>query len=133
AFAAYMTVVGTAALNLPFVAAAVVGVVATAALALGFDVAVWGPPRRRQANALQMLLAAIGLAFIIRHTIQLIAGTNVRTVGVDVTSTFHLGDVTIGRTQFWVVVVGYTVLLLLGLMLRYTMLGKQLRALSDDP
>lgn len=132
-FGAYITIVGTGLLSLPFVVAALLGIAATALIALGFEGAIWGPLRRRQAKALQMILAAIGLAFVIRHTIQLVAGTNPRTVGVDVTSTVSAGGITIGTAQLGVLAAGYTVLVLLGLMLRYTMLGKQLRALSDDP
>jgi len=132
-FGAYITLLGTIGLGLPFLAAAALGVTATSALALGFEKAIWGPLRRRHAKALQMILAAIGLAFVIRNTIQLVAGTNPRGVGVDVTGSIALGGVRIGKTQLLVLVVGYAALVALGLMLRYTLLGKRLRALSDDP
>ena len=132
-FGAYIAVLGTIGLELPFLAALLLAVAATAALALGLERAMWGPLRRRHAKALQMILAAIGLAFVIRNTIQLVAGTNPRGVGVDVAGSFALGGVRIGRTQLLVLAVGYAALVALGLMLRYTLVGKQLRALSDDP
>jgi neutral amino acid transport system permease protein len=132
-FGAYMTLLGTIGLGLPFLVAVLIGVAATAAVALGFEKAIWGPLRRRKAKALQMILAAIGLAFVIRHSIQLVTGTNPRGLGVDVTGSIALAGIRIGKTQLLVLAVGYAVLLALGLMLRYTLLGKQLRALSDDP
>lgn len=79
-----------------------------------------------------MILTAIGLAFVLRHGIQLVAGTNPQTLGVDVVSTFTFGPIVIGQTQLLVLTVGYLVLAALGAMLRFTLLGKQLRALSDD-
>lgn len=131
-FAAYMAVVGTAALELPFAAAAVLAVLATALLSLGFEGVVWRPLRRRRAGALQLILAAIGLAFVLRYAIQFVAGTNPRSLGVDVTSTVKAAGVTIGVTQLIVLGVGYAGVVLLALMLRYTLLGKQLRALADN-
>lgn len=118
--------------GLPFWVAVVASVTITAAVTLGFEAVIWDPLRRRGAGTLQMILTAIGLAFILRHGIQLIAGTNPQTLGVDVVSTFQLGPITIGQTQAWVLGAGYLVLALLGAMLRFTLLGKQLRALSDD-
>ena len=38
----------------------------------------------------------------------------------------------IGRTQLIVIIVGFVVLVAVGLMLRSTLLGKQMRALSDN-
>ena len=43
----------------------------------------WGPMRARGAGMLQLLLMSIGLAFVIRYTIQFIWGTEVRTLDVD--------------------------------------------------
>jgi neutral amino acid transport system permease protein len=132
-FGAYMALLGTATLGAPFLLAAGIAVVATALLALSFEGAIWRPLRRRRAGHLQMILAAIGLAFVIRHTIQLVTGTNPRSLGVDVVGSIAVLGIRIGRTQLIVLAVGYAVLVALGLMLRYTMLGKQLRGLSDDP
>lgn len=118
--------------GLPFWLAVIIAVLATAALTVGFEAVIWDPLRRQRAGTLQMILTAIGLAFVIRHGIQLIAGTNPRTLGIDVTSTFTVGHLIVGRTQAYVLLVGYAILIALGLMLRFSILGKQLRALSDD-
>jgi neutral amino acid transport system permease protein len=81
---------------------------------------------------LQLLLMAIGLAFVIRNVIQFIAGTQPRTLDVDRTTAISFLDLTIGRTQLIVLVTGIVVLLLVALMLRYTSLGRQMRALADN-
>jgi branched-chain amino acid transport system permease protein len=132
-FAAYITLLFSTTLGLPIVAAMVVGTLATAALAAVSEFVLWRPMRGRGAGGFQLLLITIGLAFVIRNTIQLFAGSTPRTLNVNVTSALNLfGHVRIGRTQLIAVVVGLVALLLVGLLLRVTRTGKQMRALSDN-
>lgn len=92
----------------------------------------WRPMRAKGAGLLQLLIMTLGLAFVIRYAIQLFAGTQPRSLEVDVTSSTSFLGLTIGETQLVVVVVGFGVLLAVGAMLRFTSLGKQMRALSDN-
>jgi neutral amino acid transport system permease protein len=110
-----------------------VGTVATAALAAASELIIWRPMRGRGAGGFQLLLITIGLAFVIRNAIQFVAGSTPRTLNVDVTSALNLfGHVRIGRTQLAAVVVGLVALVLVGLLLRATRIGKQMRALADN-
>jgi neutral amino acid transport system permease protein len=70
---------------------------------------------------------------VLRNTIQLIAGTDVRQLGANVTASITFGGLHIGRTELWVLGLALAVLLALALLLRLTRLGKQIRALSDNP
>jgi neutral amino acid transport system permease protein len=88
--------------------------------------------RARRAGLLQLLLMSIGLAFIIRAFVQYVWGTEIRSLDVNVTETVSFLGLTIGRTELIVIAIGVVVLLGVGLMLRMTRLGKQMRALSDD-
>jgi neutral amino acid transport system permease protein len=129
---AYVTVPALAG-GLSFAPAAALGVLATGVAALALEVGVWSPLRRRGARMLQSLLTGIGIAFVIRYTIQLVAGPDVRTLHVDVSHSYSfLSGLRIGRTQLVVVVVGYAVLVCLACALKFTWTGKQLRALSDS-
>lgn len=123
---------GVAAAGLPFVVAAIGGVAAVGVAGLVLEFLVWSPLRQRGAKTLQTLLSGIGLAFVIRYAIQLSAGPEVRTLPVDVAKSVSFAGLTIGRTQFVVVIVGYSTLLLLALALKFSWVGKQLRALSDS-
>jgi neutral amino acid transport system permease protein len=77
---------------------------------------------------------ALGLAFVLRNTIQIIAGTDVRQIGANVTASITFGGgLHIGRTELWVLIVALAALVTLALLLRETRLGKQIRALSDNP
>jgi neutral amino acid transport system permease protein len=131
-FGAYMALLARANLGLPIVLAFAFAVAATAVLGLGLEVAMWRPMRRRGAGVMQLLLMALGLAFVIRNVIQLIAGTDVRTIGANVTSSVRFHGLHVGRTEAWVVLVAFAALLALAIVLRRTRLGKQIRALSDN-
>jgi neutral amino acid transport system permease protein len=131
-FGAYMAFLANVTWGLPLVVAALFALAATAVLGVLTERTMWRPMRARGAGVLQLMLMTLGLAFVIRYGIQLIWGTLPRRLDVDVTSSISFLGLRIGRTELIVVVVGVGCLLAVGLMLRLTSLGRQMRALSDD-
>ena len=131
-FGAYIAFLVNVTLGAPLLIALAAAMAATAALAVGTERVMWRPMRAKRAGLLQLLLMAIGLAFLLRNGIQFIAGTEPRRLAVDVTTSISFLGVRIGRTELIVVVAGLTVLILMALMLRFTSLGKQMRALADN-
>jgi neutral amino acid transport system permease protein len=131
-FGAYVAFLFNVTLGVPVVPAALAAIALTALLGVASDRILWKPMRAKRAGLLQLLLMAIGLAFVIRNTIQLIAGTAPRRLEVDVTSSIEFLGLRIGRTELIVVVVGLAVVGGIVLMLRLTTLGKQMRALADN-
>jgi len=128
---AYVTL-GVAAAGLPFWLAAVAGIVAMAAIALLLDRVVWSPLRRAGTSTLQSFLVAIGLALVLRYTVQFFAGSQIRRVGLDTISAVDIGPWHLGTLQLLAMMVGLAVIILTGLALRFTRLGKEMRALSDN-
>jgi neutral amino acid transport system permease protein len=131
-FGAYIAFLANVTWGVPLVAATVFAIVVTAALGVLTERTMWRPMRARGAGVLQLMLMTLGLAFVIRYGIQLIWGTQPRRLDVDVTSSIGFLGLRIGRTELIVVLVGVATLLAVGLMLRLTSLGRQMRALSDD-
>jgi neutral amino acid transport system permease protein len=131
-FGAYVALLASVTLGLPLVAAVVAAVAATAVLGLGFELTMWRPMRARGAGLLQLLLMAIGLAFVIRYGIQYVAGSEIRTLPFDRTSTVELAGLRLGRTELIVIGVGCVALTAIGLVLRLMLLGKRMRALADN-
>jgi neutral amino acid transport system permease protein len=131
-FGAYMALLFGVGLDLPVVLALLLGVVATAALGVATELALWRPMRRKGAGLLQMLIISIGLAFVIRNGIQLVAGTEPRELNVDVTSSIGFLGLRVGRTELVVGVIGLLALVAVAVMLRRTLIGKQMRALADN-
>lgn len=131
-FGAYIALLANVHFGLPFALSALVAVSATALLGVGLEVMLWRPMRARGARLPQLLLITVGIAFLIRNGIQLVAGSAARSFQVDIITTYHFGGLMIGRTQAIVVAIGFAVLIVVGVVLRGTRLGKQMRAVSDD-
>ena len=131
-FGAYMAYMVNVTWGMPLFAGIFVAMAATAVLGLFLERAMWRPMRSRGAGFLQLLLMAIGLAFIIRSTIQWFWGTEIRTLDVNVVDSATFLGLRIGETELMVVLVGLVVLVVTGLVVRFSLLGKQMRALSDD-
>jgi neutral amino acid transport system permease protein len=117
---------------LPFWPAAALAIAATAGIALVLDRIVWEPMRRKRASTLQLFLVAIGLAMVIRYTIQFFAGSQPRSVGQDVLSAIVVGPFHLGALQGLALIVGVAAATLVGLGLAFTPFGKKIRALADD-
>ena len=131
-FGAYMAYLVNVTWDLPLVLGIAFAIATTALLGIALEKIMWAPMRSRGAGMLQLLLMTIGLAFVIRYGIQFVWGTELRQLDVNNTDTVNFLGLRIGRTQLIVVVVGFATLIATGLMLRMTLLGKRMRALSDD-
>jgi neutral amino acid transport system permease protein len=131
-FGAYIAYLVNVTWGLPLAVGVVVAMIATAGIAVFFELVMWGPMRARRAGLLQLLLMSIGLALVIRSVVQYAWGTDIKLLDVNTTATVDFLGLRIGRTQLIVIGVGFVVLIAVGLMLRQTLLGKRMRALSDD-
>ena len=131
-FGAYIAFVFDATLDMPLAVALVAGVLATAALGVAQELAMWRPMRAKKAGMLQLLLMSLGLAFVLRYVIQFIWGTEPRSLDADVTSSISFLGLSIGETELIVVIISFVVLAAVATMLRVTSLGRQMRALADN-
>jgi neutral amino acid transport system permease protein len=131
-FGAYMAYLVNVTWGAPLIVAVFWAMLMTALLGILFERLLWGPMRAKRAGLLQLLLMSIGLAFLLRAIVQWFWGTEVRTLDVDATTSVEVLGLRIGQTELIVVIVGLAVLIGVGLMLRLTLLGKRMRALSDD-
>jgi neutral amino acid transport system permease protein len=131
-FGAFMAYLVNVTWGVPLVFAIFFAMVMTALLGVLFERIMWGPMRARKAGLLQLLLMSIGLAFVIRYGLQYVWGTEIRKLDVNDIATAEFLGLRIGRTDLIVIVIGFVVLGTVGLMLKYSLLGKQMRALSDN-
>ncbi|MGH2994461.1 MAG: branched-chain amino acid ABC transporter permease [Solirubrobacterales bacterium] len=131
-FGAYMAYIVNVTWGMPLILGILFAMSMTALLGIFLERVMWGPMRARGAGMLQLILMSIGLALVIRYAVQYIWGTEIRQLDVDDTSTVAFLGLRIGETQLIVIVVGIVVLVAIGLMLRWALLGKRMRALADD-
>jgi neutral amino acid transport system permease protein len=118
--------------GLPLLVAVVGAIAAIAVLGLLLERVIWRPMRRRGAGVLQLLLLSIGLAFVVRNLILFEWGGATRNLDIDRTQAWNPGGLTISLIQVVVMVTAGVVLVAVALMLKRTLVGKQMRALSDS-
>jgi len=102
-------------LGLPLVVAMLFAMIATAALAVLTEKVVWQPLRQAGAGTLQLFLSAIGLALVLR-----------------IVSSITIGPIHLGTLQAVALVTGLVVMAVVGLALRFTGIGKEMRAFADN-
>jgi neutral amino acid transport system permease protein len=131
-FGAFMGVLFNVTLKLPIVAAALLAMVSTAALSIALELALWRPLRARSAGFMSLFLASVGLALLLRHAIFLVAGPSPRSYDVDPYKVYVLGSVRLSGAQGITIVVGAVAIVLTGLLLARTGIGRMMRAVADD-
>jgi len=129
---AYIAFFFNITLDVPFAAAVAAAVLFTAAFGVATEFVMWRPMRRKKAGTLQLVLMSIGLAFVIRNVIQMIAGAGQKRLDINTTDTLSFLGLSIGRFQLIVVIVAFVVLTAVALMLRHSSIGRQMRALADN-
>ena len=88
--------------------------------------------RQKRSSVLSLMLMTIGLGFVLREGLHFFVGSVQKQLQVDVISTVDIGGVRLGTTQLIVLAVGAGAILGVGLMLGFTSIGKQMRAVSDN-
>ena len=114
-----------------FVAAAL-AVVVMALFSGLMEFVLWRPIRRRGAGFFQLVLVALGLAYIIRYGIQVAVGANQQQLDVNVIDSIRFAGLHVGRTQLGVTLVALIVIVCFAVLLKITSLGKKMRAIADN-
>jgi neutral amino acid transport system permease protein len=119
-------------LGLGMVPAALLGMLATAALSLVLDIALWRPLRARRAVFMSLFLASIGLALVLRQVLLLAYGPQPQSYAVDQYKVYVLGSVRLSEPQLITIIVAAGAIVAIGVLLARTTLGRTMRALADD-
>jgi len=101
----------------------------------GLDVGLWQPLRRRGTGLIAMMIVSIGLAILLRYLILYFFRDRSRPYAqyaVQTENLFAIGPVGVSAKDFIMIVVSAGLLLLVSMVLRYTKLGKAMRAVSDN-
>jgi branched-subunit amino acid ABC-type transport system permease component len=119
-------------LGLGMGASAVLGMVATAVLSLGLDAALWRPLRARRAGFMSLFLASIGLALVLRQVLLLAYGPQPHQYRVNPYRVYVIGSVRLSQAQLITIVAAVAAIVLIGLFLSRSTVGRTMRALADD-
>lgn len=102
----------------------------TMILGLGTDRFVFKP--LRQANRLTLLIASLGLSFLLRNGAQFFWGAEIRTYGFEIKRGMRFGGVSITSNQVAIIIASVICIALLYLLFYKSRLGKSMRAVSDS-
>ena len=128
AWGAYLTLLFSQ--FLPFSLAVVPALVFTVLLGIGQERYVYRPLRQR--GRITLLIASIGLSYLLRNGLRLIWGSDLQTYGFEVMRGLSFGGLSATWTQFSMLAAALLFLGFLYVLLQFTMLGKSLRAAADN-
>lgn len=97
------------------------------------DRAVFLPLRKRKASTMVLLIASLGAFTVIQAVLEMLFSSQFETLSSSVSSTVYtVANASITQTQVIILGLVAGVLVFLALLLKKTMFGKEVRALSDD-
>jgi len=115
--------------GLPIWLAAIPALAITVVIGIVQDTLVYKP--LRLSNPIAVLIASIGLSYLMRNAIRLFWGSDLRTFDLPLAEGMSFQGVYITRIQVLMVISALAFFTLLYLLLKKTILGKSLRAVSD--
>lgn len=128
---AYMALTLNVFLGLPLVVSAALAAVGLGVVAAIADRLVFTPLRAR--SAVTLLVASMGLAFILENLVRLAFGNTVRSYAIEPARPFRIGDIRLNHEQVIAVSVCLTAMVVLQLVMTRSRLGRALRAVADNP
>ncbi|MCS7030335.1 MAG: branched-chain amino acid ABC transporter permease [Gloeomargarita sp. SKYG116] len=119
--------------GLPLPVAMLVGCGLTVGAFLLTEAILWAPVRRRRTSPTTMMIMSIGLALFIRNGIILIWGSQNQNYRLPVFGAMALGPVQVTTNRIVVLGMALAAVWLLHLLLQKTTIGRQMRAVADNP
>jgi len=130
AYFAYTLIIS---LGLNFALSFFLSIILTAILGIGIDRLVYYPLRRQNASNLIFLLASFGVFIFLQNLIQLLYGAQILTIRTGpIKEGHHFLGAVITDIQILILVVSFLFLVVCWWFIKYTKLGKTMRAVSDD-
>ncbi|GHU00467.1 branched-chain amino acid ABC transporter permease [Betaproteobacteria bacterium] len=130
-FGAYLAWLLNVLLGLHIIAAVALACLLFAGITLLADRAVFRPLRDR--GSVTLLVASMGLSFVLENVCRLFFGNDARNFAVEVSRPFRVAGLRVNHEQLIGAAVVLISLLAVYGLLRHTALGRALRAASDNP
>ena len=133
ALGAYLTFLFNVTLGLPLLVSALLGMFFTGLVGVLIHKTVVKPLREGvKAGPLTLLIATMGVAFIIRNLILILWGPEPKMYNVATQEAMNVGPFLITPIQLMAIGISLVIMVLIYLLLRYTKMGKMIRATSDN-
>jgi len=116
--------------GLPLPIALIPALLLTILLGIGMDRFVFKP--LRTANRLTLLIAALGLSFLLRNGAQFLWGAELRTYGFEIKRGLRILGISITLNQVAIILTSIVCIVFVYLLFHRSRLGKSMRAVSDN-
>ncbi len=131
---AYFFFVSYSICKIPAPLAVAISVAATSGLGLAMNRWIYRPIRRSGGSPLVLLIAALGLLIAVQNLITLIFGHHARSVrSTSVTEGVNILGARITGVQISIVIVSLLLVSLTAFVFRHSRLGRDIRAVAEDP
>lgn len=114
--------------------AVVLGVLLVGLIGYGLDKLVYLPLRKRKASNMILLVASLGVFTVIQAIIAILFTSQFQTLSQNASAQkiYEIFGGVITQTQLVILISGIAIMAGLALLLKYTMFGKAIKAISDD-
>lgn len=121
-------------LDLPLIVALILGVLVAAVLGFAIEKVIYRQLRARKASSTVLLVASLGVLTVVQAIVAIIFSSQFETVSRSIAGvhTYTILGGVITQTQVLILYTGIIIMIALGLVLKYTIFGKAVRAVSDD-
>jgi len=128
---AYLAYIANTSLGMPIAVAAPAAAVGLALVAIAIQHGVYR--RIRNADHVTLLVASMGVAFVLENVLRFFYGADVRTLDVPVARPLIWNGLRLNHEQLIIAVVALSAMVVVAFILKRTRLGRAMRAISDDP
>lgn len=128
---AYLAYFFNANLGAPILVAAPLSALSLALVAIAVQRLVYR--QVGHADHITLLVASMGVAFVLENVMRLIYGADVRTLDVPVARPLQFYGLRLNHEQLTIAIVSLAAMVVVGFLLTRTKLGRAMRAIADDP
>jgi branched-subunit amino acid ABC-type transport system permease component len=128
---AYLAYIANTSFGAPIMLAAPIAAIVLALIAIAIQRGVYR--QIRNADHVTLLVASMGVAFVLENAIRFFYGADVRTLDVPVARPLLWNGLRLNHEQLTIAVVALSAMVVVGFILKRTRLGRAMRAISDDP
>jgi len=119
---------------LPFIAVLAVGMACGAAAAVVLELGIYRTLRLRRVPLMNIVIATLGVSVLLQNGSLIVWGSEPRAYPpLFATNAYRLGFATLSPQHLWIIGLGFTLMLLLQVFLRFTRTGLALQAAAQDP
>jgi len=133
ALSAYMLYFFYSLLGLNFWLAAGLAIISGIIIGVGIDSLIYHPLRRRRASPVIILIASVAVLLILESLNLIFFGADVKSINyLDIGSGWTIGPIIITSLQIFIVISSLILLVLVFLFMKYSKIGKAMRAVADN-